>query len=94
MTVNNALDTSLHYRDHFPVFDSVTYINSCSQGALSYEVRAAMNHYMNGMDDRGSLWDEWVMAQEGVRSALARAFKTSTTQVARSEEHTSELQSH
>mgnify|MGYP003333183327 FL=1 len=82
MTVNNALDTSLHYRDHFPVFDSVTYINSCSQGALSYEVRAAMNHYMNGMDDRGSLWDEWVMAQEGVRSALARAFKTSTTQVA------------
>ncbi len=75
-------DTAKSYRHHFPVFDSVTYINSCSQGALSDRVRAAMDLYLNGMDERGSLWEEWVSCQEDVRGLIARLFSTTPDQVA------------
>ncbi len=70
------------YRERFPVFANVTYLNSCSQGALADTVRGAMEHYMDGMDDVGSLWETWAGKQEEVRGLLARLFNTTTGEVA------------
>jgi selenocysteine lyase/cysteine desulfurase len=77
------LDVDLaRYRERFPVFANVTYLNSCSQGALADTVRGAMEHYMDGMDDVGSLWETWAGKQEEVRGLLARLFNTTTGEVA------------
>jgi selenocysteine lyase/cysteine desulfurase len=70
------------YRDRFPIFKNATYLNSCSQGALGDTVRGAMEHYMDGMDELGSLWEQWAGKQEEVRGLLARLFNTTPGDVA------------
>ncbi len=70
------------YRDRFPVFQNVTYLNSCSQGALADTVRAAMIEYLDGMDDVGSLWGTWVGKQEEVRGLLAQVMGADVSEVA------------
>jgi len=59
-------------RHRFPIFERLTYINSCSQGALSDSVRAAYDDYLNGWDERGAPWDYWVERTETARSTFAR----------------------
>jgi selenocysteine lyase/cysteine desulfurase len=76
------MDIASQYRHLFPVFEKVTYLNSCSQGALASPVRDALNEYLNGMYEKGSLWDEWVRKQEELRSLVARAFNTESSNVA------------
>jgi selenocysteine lyase/cysteine desulfurase len=76
------IDTAAQYRHLFPVFEKVTYINSCSQGALAIPVRNALNEYLDGLYEKGSLWDQWVMKQEELRQLVAEAFSTVTTNVA------------
>ena len=39
-----------YWRSRFPIFERHTYINSCSQGALSLEVRAAYDAYLADWD--------------------------------------------
>ena len=34
-------------RHEFPIFEHTTYLNSCSQGALSNRVRRAYEEYLN-----------------------------------------------
>ena len=58
-------------RHRFPIFERLTYINSCSQGALSDAVRAAYDDYLAGWDERGAPWDYWVERSEAARAALA-----------------------
>ena len=69
-------------RDRFPVFERRTYLNSCSQGALSDSVRQAYAEYLDGMDAEGSLWGHWVERQERVRVAMARLLNTTPDEVA------------
>ena len=76
------MDIASKYRHLFPVFEGVTYLNSCSQGALAIPVRDALNQYLDGMYEKGSLWDEWAMKQEELRQLVAQAFKTKPTNVA------------
>jgi selenocysteine lyase/cysteine desulfurase len=76
------MDVASKYRHLFPVFERVTYLNSCSQGALAIPVRDALNEYLDGMYEKGSLWDAWVMKQEELRQLVAQAFKTKSTNVA------------
>src|SRR5215471_19440621 len=59
-------------RAQFPIFERLTYINSCSQGALSHRVRAAYEDYLDGWDDRGAPWDYWVERSETARATFAR----------------------
>jgi selenocysteine lyase/cysteine desulfurase len=59
-------------RHRFPIFERLTYINSCSQGALSDSVRAAYDDYLTGWDERGAPWDYWVERTESARAAFAR----------------------
>ncbi len=75
-------DLSSRYRHLFPVLEKVTYLNSCSQGALAIPVREALDLYLDGMFEKGSLWNEWVMKQEELRVLVAKAFSTLSTNVA------------
>lgn len=75
-------DLASKYRHLFPVLERVTYLNSCSQGALAIPVRDALDGYLDGMYEKGSLWDEWVMQQEELRGLVAQAFDTKSTNVA------------
>jgi selenocysteine lyase/cysteine desulfurase len=59
-------------RSRFPIFERLTYINSCSQGALSDSVRAAYDDYLTGWDERGAPWDYWVERTETGRATFAR----------------------
>ena len=59
-------------RERFPIFERLTYINSCSQGALSDSVRAAYDHYLTGWDERGAPWEYWVERAETARATFAR----------------------
>jgi selenocysteine lyase/cysteine desulfurase len=69
-------------RDHFKVFETRAYLNSCSQGALANEVRAAYDTYLDQLEEFGSLWENWVGVQEVVRGQIATLFSTQADQVA------------
>src|SRR5262245_12115682 len=58
-------------RERFPIFQRHLYLNSCSQGALSNDVRAAYDAYLCDWDERGAPWEYWVERQETVRKAMA-----------------------
>jgi selenocysteine lyase/cysteine desulfurase len=70
------------WRNEFPIFERLTYINSCSQGALSHRVRAAYEDYLDGWDDRGAPWDYWVERTESARSVFARLVNAQPDDVA------------
>ena len=59
-------------RARFPIFAHRAYINSCSYGALSIDVEAALGAYMQSRIDKGSDWGAWVGKAETVRALLAR----------------------
>jgi selenocysteine lyase/cysteine desulfurase len=59
------------YRSRFPIFERLTYVNSCSQGALSDSVRAAYDHYLADWDEKGAPWDYWVERAEAARASFA-----------------------
>lgn len=69
-------------RDHFPIFQTKTYLNSCSHGALSKEVRAAYLGYLEDRDRRGADWEDWVGKQEALRGALARLLNAAPGELA------------
>jgi selenocysteine lyase/cysteine desulfurase len=58
-------------RSRFPIFERLTYVNSCSQGALSDSVRAAYDHYLTDWDEKGAPWDYWIERTEAARNAFA-----------------------
>ena len=58
-------------RGEFPIFERKTYLNSCSQGALSHRVRAAYEEYLAGWDDNGAEWEFWVERAEAARTGFA-----------------------
>ncbi len=75
-------DLASEYRHLFPVLDNLTYLNSCSQGALAIPVRDALNQYLDGMYEKGSLWDQWLIQLDELRDLVALAFSTKKSNVA------------
>lgn len=69
-------------RDRFPLLQRAVYTNSCSQGALSNEVRAAYERYLTDWDERGAPWDLWVELAEAARSRFARLLNASSDEIA------------
>ncbi len=59
-------------RSRFPIFERLTYLNSCSQGALSDSVRAAYDAYLTDWDEKGAPWEYWIERAEAARNAFAR----------------------
>ncbi len=69
-------------RGRFPLLDKVVYTASCSQGALSTEVRAAYEQYMTDWDEKGAPWQLWVERSESARSRFARLLNADTDEIA------------
>ena len=59
-------------RDRFPIFEAKTFLNSCSKGALSLEVKAAYAEYLQDWETLGSPWGSWVEKLEQTRESFAR----------------------
>lgn len=66
-----SLEQSAAIRSEFPVFQKKTYLNSCSQGALSRSVRSGFLDYLTSWDEQGSPWELWVERYEEARSIFA-----------------------
>ena len=58
-------------RERFPIFKNKTYLNSCSQGALSIDVQLAYAQYLRDWEEQGSPWELWVEKLEATRHAFA-----------------------
>ncbi len=58
-------------RDRFPILSRLTYLNSCSQGALSVDVREAYGSYLRDWEELGSPWELWDEKTNEVRGAFA-----------------------
>ncbi len=59
------------FRSSFPIFEHRVYLNSCSQGALSRQVRAAYETFLEGWEREGAQWNAWTERNELVRSSWA-----------------------
>ena len=73
-TYRTAVDVSRSVagcRSRFPIFERLTYLNSCSQGALSDAVRAAYGDYLTDWDEKGAPWEYWMERTESARSSFA-----------------------
>jgi selenocysteine lyase/cysteine desulfurase len=75
-------DLSAIYRDQFTVFNHVTYMNSCSQGALADRVRESFDTYLATLELKGSAWGDWAGHQENVRSLLGKVFNVPASEMA------------
>lgn len=62
----------LGIREQFPIFERKIYLNSCSQGALSYSVKEGVSQYLESWEKDGSPWEKWTEQYEHLRSAFAR----------------------
>ncbi len=69
-------------RHRFPILERLTYVNSCSQGALSDAVRAAYQDYLRDWDVEGAPWEYWVERAEAARAAFAALVAAEPDEVA------------
>lgn len=69
-------------RARFPIFQKKVYINSCSQGALSIDVRQAYEQYLCDWDEQGAPWEYWVERAETVRKSMATLINAHPDEVA------------
>ena len=69
-------------RPRFPIFERLTYINSCSQGALSDAVREAYARYLSDWDEHGAPWEYWVAQLDAARAAVAGLLNADEEEIA------------
>lgn len=69
-------------RDFFPICATKTYVNACSQGALSVQVREAYDAYLRDWDERGAPWEYWVELTERARASFAELINATPDEVA------------
>src|SRR3954471_6014693 len=69
-------------RGEFPIFAHTTYLNSCSQGALSHRVKDAVEGWLAGWDENGAEWHHWVERAEAARGAFARLLHAEPAELA------------
>jgi len=65
--------TLARFRTRYPILRHRVYVNSCSQGALSIDVEAALGAFIESWHTRGSPWDRWVEEVERLRGLFAAA---------------------
>jgi selenocysteine lyase/cysteine desulfurase len=70
------------FRKQFPIFDQKVYLSSCSQGALSRPVEAAIQEFLESWHTYGNPWEIWVGRMEELRVEFANLINADTTEVA------------
>jgi selenocysteine lyase/cysteine desulfurase len=77
------IDQQVHaIRSRFKIFQSKTYLNTCSQGALSDAVESGVHDYIASWHEQGSPWETWVERYEAARAAFAEFINASPDEVA------------
>ncbi len=69
-------------RSRFPILSQLTYLNSCSHGALSTDVREAYEQYLHDWQELGSPWELWGEKTEEARAAFAELVGAAPADVA------------
>lgn len=70
------------FRSRFPILGRRVYVNSCSQGALSVDVEAALARFTASWHEHGSPWEPWVGEVERLRALFAAAIGAGADEVA------------
>ena len=70
------------FRKQFPIFDQKIYLSSCSQGALSRPVEAAIQEFLESWHSHGNPWEIWVGRMEELRVEFARLINAEPAEVA------------
>jgi len=70
------------FRARFPILTRRVYVNSCSQGALSIDVDAAVRAYMDSWHEAGSPWERWVEQVEVLRGRFAASIGADPAEIA------------
>src|SRR4029453_9232566 len=70
------------FRSRFPIFGRRIYVNSCSQGALSLDVEAAIHEYTASWHEGGSAWELWVEKVEELRGVFAASIGADRDEIA------------
>jgi selenocysteine lyase/cysteine desulfurase len=70
------------FRKQFPIFDQKVYLSSCSQGALSRPVEAALQEFVESWHTHGNPWEIWVGRMEELRVEFARLINAEPADVA------------
>ncbi len=58
-------------RARLPIYEKKTYLNSCSYGVLSVDVRDVHQRYLDDWNESGSDWNKWVGLYETARASFA-----------------------
>ena len=69
-------------RERFPILQTKTFLNSCSKGALSLDVRQAYMDYLDDWEQLGSPWELWVNKLEQARATFAALINADPDEVA------------
>jgi selenocysteine lyase/cysteine desulfurase len=80
--VSTSSQLASRCRDRFGILGRQVYVNSCAQGALCDEVRAAYETYLADWDQYGSPWDIWVGKLEQARAGFAALLTAPPDEVA------------
>jgi selenocysteine lyase/cysteine desulfurase len=78
----NADALAEQIRPRFPIFERRTYINSCSQGALSDAVRDAYGRYLSDWNEHGAPWEYWVAQLDAARTNVAALLNATRDEIA------------
>ena len=69
-------------RKDFPFLDKMIHMASCSQGALSKQVRNALNSYMDSWENSGMDWDSWLVAVNNAKCQFAALIGAEADEIA------------
>jgi selenocysteine lyase/cysteine desulfurase len=72
----------MSHRQRFPILQSKVFLNNCSKGALSLDVRRAYQQYLDDWEQLGSPWELWVHKLEQVRHLFGRLIGAQQEEVA------------
>lgn len=70
------------FRAHFPALDETVHLASCSQGALSVELNAAMDEFVWSMRTYGAPWARWMAQVDEAKQRFARLIGAKPDEVA------------
>ncbi|MGW4485666.1 aminotransferase class V-fold PLP-dependent enzyme [Amycolatopsis sp. NPDC004368] len=70
------------FREQFPSLVDTTHLASCSQGAVSTRVTAALAEFAYLLRDQGAPWGPWMSEVERLRTSMARFLGATAEEIA------------
>ena len=74
--------TSEEFRRRFPALRELTHLASCSQGALSDALSAALLEFQHTLVQNGAPWDRWMVEVDRARTLFAELVNADVDEIA------------